>query len=40
MDDKLAIADMGLNIITDSLKEITKHQKRVSKTKMVSQSCY
>jgi len=33
MDDKLAIADMGLNIITDSLKEITKHQKRVSKIK-------
>jgi len=33
MDNELAIADMGLDVITNSLKEITKHQSKVGKIK-------
>jgi len=33
MDDKLALADINLDVIQDSLKKITLHQKKVSKIK-------
>lgn len=33
MDDKLALADINLDVIQDSLQKITLHQKKVSKIK-------
>ena len=33
MDDKLALADINLGVIKDSLKQITAHQKKVGKIK-------